>query len=122
MINNEVDHYALDEEFENARAAAVEKTIGSQTFPNLVKDTTQVLFHDLWLRADLEPQDRSLITVSALIASGKTEQISFHLNKALDNGLNQEAASELISHLAYYVGWPSAMSAVPVIKNVFSSR
>ena len=92
------------------------------TSPNLVQDTTNVLFRDLWLRPDLAPRDRSLVTISALIASGQVAQLTSHLNKAMDNGLTQAEAAEVISHLAYYAGWPSAFSALPVAKDVFAKR
>ena len=84
--------------------------------------TTDVLFRDLWLRPDLAPRDRSLVTVSALIASGQVAQIPYHLNRAMDNGLTQAQAGEAISHLAYYVGWPNVFSALPVAKEVFEKR
>ena len=84
--------------------------------------TTELLFNDLWLRPGLAPRDRSLVTVSALIASGQVAQIPYHLNRAMDNGLTQPEASEVITHLAFYVGWPSAFSALPVAKDVFEKR
>ncbi len=84
--------------------------------------TTEALFLDLWLRPDLKPRDRSLVTVSALIAAGKVEQIPFHLNKAMDNGLAREQASEVLTHLAFYAGWPNVFSALPVAKEVFAQR
>jgi 4-carboxymuconolactone decarboxylase len=90
--------------------------------PGLVEYTTDYLFRDLWLRPDLAPRDRSLVTVAALIASGKTGQIPFHLNRAMDNGLTREQAAEVITHLAFYAGWPNAMSALPVAKEVFAKR
>jgi alkylhydroperoxidase/carboxymuconolactone decarboxylase family protein YurZ len=88
----------------------------------LVHYTGELLFRDLWLRPDLAPRDRSLVTVSALIASGQVAQIPFHLNKAMDNGLTQVQASEVLTHIAFYAGWPNVFSAVPVVKNVFESR
>ncbi len=90
--------------------------------PGLVQFTTEILFRDLWLRPDLAPRDRSLVTVSALIASGQVAQVSFHLNRAMDYGLTQEQAGEVITHLAFYAGWPSAFSALPVAKDVFEKR
>ena len=84
--------------------------------------TTDVLFRDLWLRPDLAPRDRSLVTVSALNASGQVAQIPCHLNRAMDNGLTQAQAAEVITHLAFYVGWPNAFSALPVAKEVFEKR
>jgi 4-carboxymuconolactone decarboxylase len=111
----------LDEKAEGARAAAVEKSTGPAS-PGLVRDTANVLFRDLWLRPDLKPRDRSLVTVSALIASGQAEQITFHLNRAMDNGLTRGEASEALSQLAYYAGWPKAFSAAPVFRSVFEKR
>ena len=90
--------------------------------PGLVQYTTDLLFNDLWLRPDLAPRDRSLVTVSALIAAGQVAQVPFHLNKAMDNGLTLAQAAEVITHLAFYVGWPNAMSALPVAKEVFEKR
>jgi 4-carboxymuconolactone decarboxylase len=69
--------------------------------PGIVQNTTEVLFRDLWLRPDLAPRDRSLVTVSALIASGQVAQITYHLNRAMDNGLTQEQAGEVVTHLAF---------------------
>ena len=111
----------LDEAAEADRAVRVEQQIGS-VVPGLVQYTADVLFRDLWLRPDLAPRDRSLITVSALIAAGQVAQIPYHLNRAMDNGLTQTQASEVITHLAFYAGWPNAMSAVPVAKDVFEKR
>ena len=60
--------------------------------------------------------------MSALIAAGQVAQIPFHLNRAMDNGLAKAQASEVLTHLAFYAGWPNAMSAVPVVKSVFEAR
>jgi 4-carboxymuconolactone decarboxylase len=101
------------------------KTVGDNfgtVAPGLVDYTTDYLFRDLWLRPDLKPRDRSLVTMAALIAAGQTEQITFHLNRAMDNGLTQEQAAEVITQLAFYTGWPNAMSALPAAKKVFAER
>lgn len=111
----------LDEELEAERAARVEETTGPAS-PGLVQDTTDILFKDLWLRPDLAPRDRSLVTVAALIANGQTQQIPVHLNKAMDNDLTREQAQEVVSHLAYYAGWPNAFSASSVFRTVFEKR
>ena len=111
----------LDEAWEADRAARVGQQFGA-TFPGIVQYTTDVLFRDLWLRPDLAPRDRSLVTISALIASGQVAQLTSHLNKAMDNGLTQSQAAEVITHLAFYVGWPYAFSALPVAKDVFEKR
>jgi 4-carboxymuconolactone decarboxylase len=89
---------SLDAAAEADRAARVDQQMGA-IMPRLVQYTTDVLFHDLWIRSDLVPRDRSLVTVSALIASGQGAQIPFHLNRAMDNGLTQTEASEVITHL-----------------------
>ncbi len=72
----------------------------SATSPGIVQYTTDVLFLDLWLCPDLAPRDRSLVTVSALFASGQVAQITYHLNRAMDNGLRQKQAGEVVTHLA----------------------
>ena len=111
----------IDAAAEQQRAERVEHDVGPVS-ATLVQDTAELLFRELWLRPGLAPRDRSLVTVSALVASGQVAQVPFHLNKAMDNGLRQAQASELLSHLAFYAGWPNAMSAVPVFKGVFESR
>jgi 4-carboxymuconolactone decarboxylase len=111
----------LGEAAEADRAARVGQQFGT-AFPGVVQYTTDLLFRDLWLRPGLAPRDRSLITVSALIASGQVAQIPYHLNRAMDNGLTQQQAGEAITHLAFYVGWPNAFSAMPVAKEVFEKR
>jgi 4-carboxymuconolactone decarboxylase len=90
--------------------------------PALVDYTNDVVYGDLWERPGLSKRDRSLVTVAALIASGQVAQITFHLNRAMDNGLTQNEAAEMISHLAFYAGWPNAMSALPVAKEIFAKR
>jgi 4-carboxymuconolactone decarboxylase len=111
----------LNEAAEADRAARVGQQFG-EVAPGVVHYTTDILFRDLWLRPDLAPRDRSLVTVSALIASGQVAQIPYHLNRAMDNGLTRSQAAEAITHLAFYVGWPNAMSALPVAKDVFEKR
>lgn len=116
-----VEFLPLDQKAEADRAARVEQGTGPAS-PGLVRDTAEVLFRDLWLRPDLAPRDRSLVTVSALIAASQVEQIPYHLNRAMDSGLTRQEASEVISHLAYYAGWPNAFSAAPVARSVFEKR
>jgi 4-carboxymuconolactone decarboxylase len=106
---------------EAKRRAAVDAGVG-EVAPELARYTNDVLFGDLWRQSDLSPRDRSLVTVAALIAQGQAAQLPFHLNRAMDNGLTQAQAAEVVTHLAFYVGWPKAMSAVPVLKDVFASR
>lgn len=115
------DLLPLDQAAERQRAARVETDVGPVSAA-LVQFTGELLFKDLWLRPDLAPRDRSLVTVSALIATGQVAQVTFHLNKAMDNGLAKAQASEVLAHLAFYSGWPNAMSAVPIVKEVFDKR
>ncbi len=111
----------LDEAAETQRATRVGQQFGEIT-PSLVQYTTDVLFRDLWLRPGLAPRDRSLVTVSALVAAGQVAQITYHLNRAMDNGLTREEAGEVLGHLAFYAGWPNAFSAAPVVKEVIEKR
>lgn len=111
----------LNEEAEAQRATQVNNNFG-QISPGLVQNTTGLLFRELWLRPALAPRDRSLVTVSSLVASGQVAQITYHLNRAMDNGLTQTQASEVLTHLAFYSGWPNAFSALPVVKEVFEKR
>jgi 4-carboxymuconolactone decarboxylase len=111
----------LDEAAEADRATRVGEQFAAVS-PGVVQYTTDALFRDLWLRPDLAPRDRSLVTVSALIASGQVAQIPYHLNRAMDNGLTRAQASETLTHLAFYAGWPNVFSALPVAKDVFEKR
>ncbi|HYA40466.1 MAG TPA: carboxymuconolactone decarboxylase family protein [Syntrophobacteraceae bacterium] len=99
--------------------SAAEKMIGDFA-PKLVELTDRVLFGDVWERQDLSKRDRSLITVAALIALNRQEQLRFHLDKALDNGLKKEELIEVITHLAFYSGWPNSMSSMMLAKELFS--
>ena len=87
--------------------------------PTLARYTDDVLFQDLWKRPDLKPRDRSLITCATLIALNRTEQQVGHFQRALANGVTKEELLEVITHLAFYGGWPVAMSAAQVAKKVF---
>jgi 4-carboxymuconolactone decarboxylase len=98
---------------------AVQKMLGDFA-PKLVDLTDRVLFGDVWERLELSKRDRSLATVAALIALNRPDQLRFHLKKAVENGVAQEELIELITHLAFYAGWPNAMSAVMIAKEIFS--
>ena len=89
--------------------------------PKMVSLTDDVLFGDIWARPELSARDRSLITVAALITNGSTEQLAGHLQRARDNGLSEAELKEVITHLAFYAGWPRAMSAVAVAKRVLGA-
>src|SRR5215469_1697676 len=90
--------------------------------PAFAKHTEGPLLDGLWKRPGLSPRDRSIVTVSALVANGQTAQVTYHLNRAMDNGLTKEQASEMLTQLAFYAGWPNAFSAIPVFKSVFENR
>jgi 4-carboxymuconolactone decarboxylase len=95
------------------------KTIGDIA-PKLAQLTEEVLFGDVWARPGLSQRERSLITVSALIALNRTEQLPFHLRRALGNGITKDELVEIITHLAFYSGWPTAVSATNVARTVFA--
>jgi 4-carboxymuconolactone decarboxylase len=111
----------IDQPVEDRREATA-RAISGTVAPGVVDYTRDLLFRDLWLRPDLAPRDRSLVTVSGLIAAGHVAQVTFHLNRAMDNGLTRAEASELLTHLAFYTGWPNVFSAIPIVKAVFESR
>jgi len=100
-------------------------TGGQQAFgdfaPGLVHYTDRVLFDEVWERPELSKRDRSLVTVAALLAGGNVEQLRFHLAFARDNGATEEELIEAITHLAFYAGWPKAMSAMTMAKEVFGT-
>lgn len=89
--------------------------------PKLAELTDDVLFEDVWNRPGLAARDRSLITVAALIAGGDAEQLRFHLGRAKENGVTETELIEAITHLAFYAGWPKAMTAANVAKQVFGA-
>ncbi|MFJ8788670.1 carboxymuconolactone decarboxylase family protein [Streptomyces sp. NPDC102462] len=86
--------------------------------PKLVEVTNDVLFGDVWERPGLSPRDRSLVTVSVLAALYRGEQLGYHLRVALENGLSVAELSEAITHLAFYAGWPNAMTATTLLKQI----
>ena len=90
--------------------------------PKLAKLTDDVLYGDVWERAQLSKRDRSLVTVAALIAMNRPEQLRSHLIRARENGVTQEELTETITHLAFYCGWPNAVSAIGVAKEVFEKE
>ena len=101
--------------------SAVQKRLGDFA-PKLAELTDSVLFGDIWERPGLSKRDRSLITVAALVALYRPEQLRFHLNKAMDNGLSKAELIEVITHLAFYSGWPTAMTAITVAQEVMAAR
>ena len=99
----------------------VQKMIGDIA-PKLAEITDDVLFGDVWERPGLAKRDRSLITVSALMAMNRAEQLPFHVERALENGVTREELVEAITQLAFYSGWPTAMSALAIAKKVFAEK
>jgi len=87
--------------------------------PKFAEITDTVLFGDIWKRPGLSPRDRSLITVTSLIALYRTNELPFHMKKAIENGVTRDELIELITHLAFYAGWPPANTAVSVAQRVF---
>ena len=90
--------------------------------PKIVELTDKVLFGDIWERPGLSKRDRSLATVAALVAMNRTEQLRFHIPNAIRNGVTREEVIETITHLAFYAGWPSAMSALQLAKELLATE
>ncbi len=90
--------------------------------PKLAEITDQLLYADIWERPALSQRDRSLITVAALVALNRTQQLPFHLQLALDNGVTRDELVELMTHLAFYSGWPTAMSALLLTKDLLHQQ
>lgn len=111
----------LNEAAEADRAKRVGDLYGT-VFPGVTQYTTDVLFRDLWLRPALAPRDRSLVTISSLVASGQVAQLTGHVTIGLNNGLTQAEIAETLTHLAFYAGWPNVFSAMPIAKDVFEKR
>ena len=90
--------------------------------PKFVELTDEVLFGDVWERPQLSTRDRSLLTIGVLAALYRTDQLRGHIGRGLDNGLTEEEIGELITHVAFYAGWPVAVNAAQVAKQVFDAR
>lgn len=90
--------------------------------PTFVRFSEEVLFEDVWRREHLSLRERSLLTISVLVTGGLTGQLPYHLRLAKENGLTEEELIEVLTHLAFYAGWPRAASAIQVAKNVFEEN
>lgn len=90
--------------------------------PKFTDITDHLLFEDIWERPELSKRDRSLITVAALVALNRTPQLDFHLKLALQNGVTKDELIEAVTHLAFYSGWPTAMSALMLAKDIFAQQ
>ncbi|MEM5318302.1 carboxymuconolactone decarboxylase family protein [Paraburkholderia sp. JHI869] len=111
----------IDEKTEARRSEIVARDVRPVS-PALEHFMNDPLFHDVWRRPGLSPRDRSLVTVSSLIANGQVNEAAFHLNRAMDNGLTAEQIGEVIAQIAFYAGWPNAYGAVAVAAKVIDSR
>ncbi|MBU2857687.1 carboxymuconolactone decarboxylase family protein [Acidithiobacillus ferrooxidans] len=105
----------------NDTASTRSKPAWSALAPKLAELTDEVLFSDIWERPTLSTRDRSLVTCAALVALGKTEQMSFHFPRALENGVSLEELIEAITHLAFYAGWPNAVSAISRLQELIAA-
>ena len=90
------------------------------TVPKLAEISDQIIYGDVWERPGLSKRDRSLITVATLVALGREKQLDGHLARALQNGVTKDEISEIITHLAFYAGWPAAMTAAQIAKDVYA--
>jgi 4-carboxymuconolactone decarboxylase len=98
--------------------SAAQKLMGDLD-PKLAELTDQVLYGDVWQRPGLSQRDRSLITVAALIALNRPEQLRAHLERARANGVTKDEVVEVITHLAFYAGWPNAVNAIAIARDVY---
>ena len=90
--------------------------------PHLTAVTDRILFDDIWQRPELSPRDRSLVTITALIAGYRQNELPFHMRKALENGVTREEIIEVITHLAFYSGWPTASTALTIAREILGER
>ncbi len=100
-------------------ASSPARDVVRKVAPKLIELSEKVLYGDVWERSGLSKRDRSLVTVAALIAMGRSDQLPGHLERALGNGVTKEEIGEVITHLAFYAGWPAAMTAGRVARTVF---
>lgn len=107
---------------DTAQPTRAQALLGGDVAPKLAQLTDDVLFGDVWARPGLSPRDRSLVTVSALIVLNRPDQLRSHLGRALDNGVTKEEISEALTQLAFYAGWPNAIGAAGVAREVFATR
>jgi 4-carboxymuconolactone decarboxylase len=98
------------------------RSVTQEVAPKLAELSANVLFGDVWERPGLSKRDRSLITIASLIALYRTDQLRGHLRRALDNGVTREEIGEVITHMAFYSGWPTAANAAQVAKQVFDGK
>jgi 4-carboxymuconolactone decarboxylase len=117
-VTDEQYHAAPAQSTKSDAPSAARKAFGDIA-PALAQYTDEVLFGDVWERPGLSQRDRSLVTVAALVAGYRTNEMPFHLKRALDNGVTKDELIEVITHLAFYSGWPTANTALPIARRVF---
>jgi 4-carboxymuconolactone decarboxylase len=105
-----------------AQPASASRNAVRDVVPKMIEVTEKVLFGDIWERPELSKRDRSLIVTAVLVATYRPEQLRGHLQRALDNGLTKTEISEMITHVAFYAGWPASMSAAAIAKEVFEAN
>jgi 4-carboxymuconolactone decarboxylase len=98
------------------------REIMQEVAPRLAELTNDVVFGDIWERPGLSKRDRSLMVVAVLTALYRTDQLKGHIGRALDNGVTKDEIAEIITHMAFYAGWPTAANAVRVAKEVYDER
>jgi 4-carboxymuconolactone decarboxylase len=103
-------------------STAAARAEARQVAPKLIDLSEQVLYGDVWERPQLSKRDRSLITVAALIAMSRPDQLKSHIDRGLTNGVTREEIGEMITHLAFYAGWPAAMSAAKMAKQLYDDK
>jgi len=101
-------------------SASSARNVVRQVAPKLIELTETVVYGDVWERPGLSKRDRSLITVAALVAMYRGDQLTGHLKRALANGVTRDEIGELITHIAFYAGWPAAMTAGRIARDVFA--
>jgi 4-carboxymuconolactone decarboxylase len=121
MTNAQTPKPATSETGDNQQKSRAQQLMGGVA-PKLADLTDSVLYDDVWERPQLSKRDRSLVTVAALIALNRPDQLRSHLALARQNGVTEEELIETITHMAFYSGWPSAVSAVAVAKEVFQKN
>ena len=103
------------------RAATSARDIVRKVAPKLIEMTEKVVYGDVWERPGLSKRDRSLITVATLVAQYRTNELRYHLKFALQNGVTKDELAEIITHLAFYAGWPTANTAVGILRQTFAA-
>jgi 4-carboxymuconolactone decarboxylase len=121
LVCNAAIRSGMEETMANPPSSASRDRVRG-TVPKLIDLTEKVLFGDVWERPELSKRDRSLVVCAVLTATYRPDQLKGHLQRALDNGLTKAELSEMITHVAFYAGWPAAMSAANIAREVFEAN